>query len=447
MTILRVLCLICVVNAYALPDYASGLFEVHTRPFVIITDNDMYRKETGFLVDRQEGLIVCVSAPESRYALPFVGQLTLEGKNGDVLRGYCVQKAWGIALIQVVEQDRHLLKRCYEFRVADRVFLGQKVLYQPRFELPLWRHTHISDLRAFRHSARMARLRIPKSDELVPSGVPVLSEDRGEVLGVVTDVMGTSLVLLPGYILHFQLQHFKERRQLFGVHLGVILCLHPKGFLEILSGCVFNPPGYDISKTQDNTLVVVNCLYRVNGRALTTLKASDVILSINGHPIYMESDVWKALRAAHESGMRFVLVRVWRYGEVVVERAPLREFNTDPIKQIYCYGPLSLYQAASPLDKEHGGVMVNWDQANTTHPLCILERVNDHPVGGLEDAIAALSQYPRGGVFLHMSVEGPWRYRKNKFAPAYRVMHYIPQDQDPLRNIMYVADPIWREKN
>jgi len=436
----QLLWMFCVLNLYAAPDYESGIFEIHYSPILAMSGHYMEKKSIGFLVDRKAGVVMSVGNPNRWCEVPFVGRIDLAGKGGRVMRGCCIQRGFGIVLIQIVEEDRAFLSQCYEFRTKRQVKLGDPVRYFPKIGMPIWRRSNIADRSVFNEDYPLLRFRMPKRDVTVPMGVPILSKDRGEIVGVVSEAR-RNLLIYPGTLIHFHLEYFKKHGSLFPAHLGVSYLLEFKDYVEFYSGKTFNPPHYDMNKTLDNRLVLVGEMDRLEGKVLTNLRAFDVIVSINNTPIYTEEDVWESLHAAYVKGLKTVRVCVWRFGDLVDEVVPLYESHTRPVQQVYRYGSCTFYQACSVLDKNVQGVAVMMDGEEQKGKCFFVEKINAHPISQLQDVVDVLSQHPDGGVFMHMRLV----CEKSPQMPGYKSLHYVSRSK-ALGSVLYVADPVWRKK-
>ena len=174
------------------------------------------------------------------------------------------------------------------------------------------------------------------------------------------------------------------------------------------------------------------------------LQTQDVILFVDGHPVYKEHDIWAALQAVCEKGCTHVSVRVWRCGEEHRLSLPIYFFTNTIPKRIVRYGPCSFVEGVHHRNCACTYIQVSCSGAQYLAPTR-LQKIDGKKIGTLNEIKEFLANNPHGGVWLQTKTLNTTAGGDRAFVRR-EEMYYINPTRKPMAVTSYVRDSVWRKE-
>ena len=443
MKIFSVLFLCCALYAKMHQDI-SGVVRVHIYP--VCSEGQTFSGDVAFLVDKNEGLFMtmhCKSMESLSALVPFVRVETMDGR---ILRCHLVQNMQNLAVLKVWEEDKPLLQGLHVFSLRKTAPpIKTDVRFVGSWVTKTWTAGKISSTWSYdNHLSTVYEMTV--NEKMLECGSPAVQEDTGEVVGVVARRHLATILLFSGEYLAFQWDYFKKNGALFTPHLGALFKKDTVRALEGETGETFKPRGYDCSKLIEKRLVIVGALRREDGVVLSpSLQVLDVVLAVDGTPVYEETHLWEALRGAYHKGAYDVTVKLWRYGVVREERVALRFFANTLAERVLRYGPCFFVEGVVGCDAVKRYLQVS---CHGTSPLtrCEALKVDGHDVKTIADVKAALAHKDKDGVWLHAKTLKYTKKDEVASMPKKEFMYYLWAGKDAHTSDVYVNNGGWRKQ-
>ena len=361
-------------------------------------------QEAVFLVDEKQGIFagVCYGSPRGYEGASKV--IFLETNDKKRLRAYVVGRRQGVLFLKVMPKDLPLLKNRYvfTFRAEDARMNEPLHKYAYASKENPWCPETVSDLGTW---TRFSGMHVISKTKTSLEGVPAV-DAKGLVVGIVYGWHGNyDNLMYSGAKALLHLEHIRKKGTLFEGHIDASFFMPELKELEERLKVPFKPSDYDQSHLSDKRVVAVAEVY-INpfkeSLEKPLLHPWDVLLAVDGQPIYVEVDVMRALMKAQEAGKKVVQVRVWRYGQILTMEVPMHTYATQLAQEEYRYGPCTFMEEREPYRANQTFVKVVCRKSVNGLYGERLWKINDHDAQTLLAVRRALEKVKGQELFLHL---------------------------------------------